>query len=175
MPASVLPLLAPDAAGLARAAAILAQGGLVAFPTETVYGLGADARDDRAVAGIFAAKGRPRFNPLILHVADVAAGRDLCIFDARAERLAAAFWPGPLTLVLPLRDGAGISPLATAGLPLLCLRGASSDILTRRDFALMRRRRPDMIAVTVPGRGHVPFLDEPESLAALGRWLESLS
>lgn len=75
---------------------------------------------------------------------------------------------------LPVAD---LWPLfdATAGLPLLCLRGASSDILTRRDFALMRRRRPDMIAVTVPGRGHVPFLDEPESLAALGRWLESLS
>ncbi len=122
MPASVLPLLAPDAAGLARAAAILARGGLVAFPTETVYGLGADARDDQAVARIFAAKGRPRFNPLILHVADVAAARALCVFDARAERLAAAFWPGPLTLVLPLREGAGISPLATAGLPTVAVR-----------------------------------------------------
>ena len=122
MPASAPPVLAPDDAGLARAAALLAKGGLVAFPTETVYGLGADARDDRAVARIFAAKGRPRFNPLILHVADVAAARALCVFDARAERLASAFWPGPLTLVLPLREGAGISPLATAGLPTVAVR-----------------------------------------------------
>jgi L-threonylcarbamoyladenylate synthase len=115
-------VLAPDPAGLARAAATLAQGGLVAFPTETVYGLGANAGDDRAVAAIFAAKGRPHFNPLILHVADVAAARALGRFDDRAERLAAAFWPGPLTLVLPLRDGAGVSPLATAGLPTVALR-----------------------------------------------------
>jgi L-threonylcarbamoyladenylate synthase len=122
MPAPALPVLAPDDAGLARAAALLARGGLVAFPTETVYGLGADARDDRAVAGIFAAKGRPAFNPLILHVADLAAAQAIGRFDARAERVAAAFWPGPLTLVLPLRDGAGISPLATAGLATVALR-----------------------------------------------------
>lgn len=107
--------LTADAAGIARAAALLRAGGLVAFPTETVYGLGADARDARAVAGIFAAKGRPRFNPLIVHVADTAAARAIADFDARAERLSGAFWPGALTLVLPLRAGAGIADLVTAG------------------------------------------------------------
>lgn len=122
MPSPALPVLRADADGLAEAAAILRRGGLVAFPTETVYGLGADARDDRAVAGIFASKGRPLFNPLIVHVADVAAAREICVFDARAERLAAAFWPGPLTLVLSLREGAGISPLVTAGLATVAVR-----------------------------------------------------
>jgi L-threonylcarbamoyladenylate synthase len=117
-----LPRFAADAAGLAAAAAVLRAGGQVAFPTETVYGLGADARDDRAVAGIYAAKGRPSFNPLIVHLADVETARQVARFDDRAERLAAAFWPGPLTLVLPLREGAGISALVTAGLPTVALR-----------------------------------------------------
>jgi L-threonylcarbamoyladenylate synthase len=121
MPPAILPMLAPDAAGLARAAGILRDGGLVAFPTETVYGLGADARNDRAVAGIFAAKGRPAFNPLIVHVPDVDSARGMVRFDTRAERLA-AFWPGALTLVLPLAEGGGISPLVTAGLPTLAVR-----------------------------------------------------
>ncbi|MCL4188713.1 MAG: threonylcarbamoyl-AMP synthase [Rhodobacteraceae bacterium] len=115
-------VLAPDRAGLAAAARLLAAGGLVAFPTETVYGLGADARNDRAVAAVFAAKGRPRFNPLIVHVADAAAAVALAVFPAAAGRLAAAFWPGPLTLVLPLRPGAGLSGLVTAGLPTVALR-----------------------------------------------------
>ncbi len=88
-------------AAVARAARLLAAGGLVAFPTETVYGLGADATNGHAVARLYDAKGRPAFNPLIAHVADVAAARRLARFDAAAERLAAAFWPGPLTLVLP--------------------------------------------------------------------------
>ena len=96
-------ILHPDQAGIARAAALIRGGRLVAFPTETVYGLGADAGNDRAVAGIFAAKGRPAFNPLIVHVPDLAAARDLVMFSDNAERLATAFWPGPLTLVLPLR------------------------------------------------------------------------
>uniref|UniRef100_UPI001954555C Sua5/YciO/YrdC/YwlC family protein n=1 Tax=Klebsiella pneumoniae TaxID=573 RepID=UPI001954555C len=85
-----------DAAGLAAAGAILRAGGLVAFPTETVYGLGADATDGRAVAGIYEAKGRPSFNPLIAHVAETADALALGRFDAHAERLARAFWPGPL-------------------------------------------------------------------------------
>ena len=117
-----LPRFAADAAGLAAAAAVLRAGAQVAFPTETVYGLGADARDDRAVAGIYAAKGRPSFNPLIVHLADVETARQVARFDDRAERLAAAFWPGPLTLVLPLREGVGISALVTAGLPTVALR-----------------------------------------------------
>ncbi len=107
--------LPADAAGIARAAALLRAGRLVAFPTETVYGLGADACNARAVAGIFAAKGRPHFNPLIVHVADAAAARAIALFDHRAERLASAFWPGALTLVLPLRSEAGIADLVTAG------------------------------------------------------------
>lgn len=114
--------LLPTPEGILRAAAILRAGGLVAFPTETVYGLGGDARDDRAVAGIYAAKGRPRFNPLIVHVADLAMARNFAHFDARAEAMAARFWPGPLTLVLPLRDDAGLSELVTAELPTVAIR-----------------------------------------------------
>ena len=114
-------LIAPDAAGLVRAAALLREGALVAFPTETVYGLGGDARSDMAVARIFAAKGRPRFNPLIVHLPDVVAAREFAVFDARAEAVAAQFWPGPLTLVLPMRD-AGLSALVTAELPSVAIR-----------------------------------------------------
>ncbi len=112
----------PDAAGLSRAAAVLGQGGLVAFPTETVYGLSADARNDRAVAKVFAAKERPAFNPLIVHVVDLAAAQALCDFNPDALRLASAFWPGALTLVLPLRAGSGVSGLVTAGLDTLAVR-----------------------------------------------------
>lgn len=109
-------------AALAEGAAVIARGGCVAVPTETVYGLAADAGDSQAVAGIYAAKGRPSFNPLIVHVADAAAARALVAFDARAEKLAARFWPGPLTLVLPLVEGAAVSRLVTAGLPTLAVR-----------------------------------------------------
>lgn len=108
--------------GLRAACALLNAGGRVAFPTETVYGLGADARQDRAVAGIFRAKRRPAFNPLIVHVADLAAAEALAAFPPAARALAEAFWPGPLTLVLPRRPGAGLSDLATAGLPTVALR-----------------------------------------------------
>ena len=119
---ATLQTLQPDSRGLAQAAAILARGGLVSFPTETVYGLGADARNDTAVAGIFAAKGRPSFNPLIVHVPDISAATALCEFNDDAYRLAGAFWPGALTLVLPLRADAGISRLVTAGLETLAVR-----------------------------------------------------
>ena len=114
--------LAPDAAGLAEAAVILRQGGLVAFPTETVYGLGADASNDTAVAGIYAAKGRPSFNPLIVHVPDMAAAEAYCDFNDDAQRLAGAFWPGALTLVLPMTPASGVSKLVTAGLETLAVR-----------------------------------------------------
>jgi len=114
--------LAPDEAGLARAAELLRAGDLVAMPTETVYGLAGDARNDRAVAAIFAAKDRPRFNPLIVHVPDLEGARALAHLTPLAERLAAAFWPGPLTLVVPLRAEAGLSPLVTAGLDSVALR-----------------------------------------------------
>lgn len=111
-----------DAAGLARAANLLRAGGLVAFPTETVYGLGADARQPEAVARIFEAKGRPRFNPLIVHVASLAMAEEIAVFSPQARALAGAFWPGPLTLVLPLHPEAGISDLVTAGLDTVALR-----------------------------------------------------
>lgn len=114
--------LSPDAAGLDAAAAILRDGGLVSFPTETVYGLGADACDDRAVAGIYAAKGRPSFNPLIVHLPELTAAQEYCDFNDDALRLATEFWPGALTLVLPLKQGAGISKLVTAGLDTLAVR-----------------------------------------------------
>jgi L-threonylcarbamoyladenylate synthase len=114
--------LAPNERGIARAAALLADGALVAFPTETVYGLGADATDARAVAAIFEAKGRPRFNPLIVHVASREAAERLVELPEAGRRLAAAFWPGPLTLVAARRADAGIADLATAGLPTLAVR-----------------------------------------------------
>lgn len=114
--------LAPDDTGIAEAARLLAAGELVAFPTETVYGLGGDARDGRAVAKIYAAKGRPSFNPLIVHLPDLAAVEKIAEVGPKARMLAQAFWPGPLTLVLPLREGAGISPLVTAGLDTVAVR-----------------------------------------------------
>ncbi len=114
--------LMPTPDGFARAARILGAQGLVAFPTETVYGLGGDARSDLAVARIFEAKGRPRFNPLIVHVPDLAAAEEYAVFDAQALAVAAAFWPGPLTLVLPVRTDAGLSPLVTADLATVAIR-----------------------------------------------------
>lgn len=105
----------PDA--IRHAAAYLAQGGLVAFPTETVYGLGADATNDRAVAAIFAAKGRPAINPVIAHFAEAAQARAEVVFTPEADHLAALFWPGPLTLILPRRADTRLSLLCAAGLP----------------------------------------------------------
>lgn len=111
-----------DAPALVEAAGLLAAGKLVAFPTETVYGLGADATNGEAVAGIYAAKERPSFNPLIAHVADLEAARGLGQFNADALALASAFWPGPLTLVVPVATGCPVSSLARAGLDSLGLR-----------------------------------------------------
>jgi L-threonylcarbamoyladenylate synthase len=104
------------------AAEALKAGRLVVIPTETVYGLGADATNDRAVASIYAAKGRPKFNPLIVHVASLADAERLGIFDERARQLAQAFWPGPLTLVVPRQADCPVSLLASAGLPTIALR-----------------------------------------------------
>jgi L-threonylcarbamoyladenylate synthase len=114
--------LAADAAGIETAVAALRTGRLVAFPTETVYGLGALATDTAAIARVFEAKGRPAHNPLILHVAGLAEAAALAVLDGRAERLAEAFWPGPLTLVLPLRSTSGIAAAATAGLDTVAVR-----------------------------------------------------
>ena len=109
-------------AAIAEAAQVIRAGGCVAVPTETVYGLAADATDSRAVAGIYAAKGRPSFNPLIVHVPDLEAAELIAVFDEDARALARRFWPGPLTLVLPVRAEAGISALVTAGLETIALR-----------------------------------------------------
>lgn len=111
-----------DAAGIAEAARLIAAGMPVAVPTETVYGLAADATSGEAVARIYAAKGRPSFNPLIVHVSDVAQAETIAEFSDVARRLAARFWPGALTLVLPLKAGAGIASLTTAGLATIALR-----------------------------------------------------
>ena len=118
----------PDATGIAQAAALLRAGKLVAFPTETVYGLGADATQGEAVAGIYEAKGRPHFNPLIAHVADQAAARAIGVFSPVAQTLADHFWPGPLTLVVPLRPEAGLSGLAVAGLESVAIRVPSHPV-----------------------------------------------
>ncbi|MFQ3595829.1 MAG: L-threonylcarbamoyladenylate synthase [Sphingomonadaceae bacterium] len=114
--------LQADAAGIARAAALLAAGQIVAVPTETVYGLAADAANPQAVAAIFAAKGRPSANPLIVHVADLAMARRHASFPPLARRLAAHFWPGPLTLVLPRKAHAPLAEGVTAGLATVALR-----------------------------------------------------
>ncbi|WP_289043921.1 L-threonylcarbamoyladenylate synthase [uncultured Aliiroseovarius sp.] len=114
--------LSADAGGIVRAASLLRDGALVSFPTETVYGLGADATNDRAVARIFEAKGRPRFNPLIIHLPTPEAVADFAVLDGAAQDLAQAFWPGPLTLVLPMKPGGGLSKLVSAGLPTVAVR-----------------------------------------------------
>jgi L-threonylcarbamoyladenylate synthase len=114
--------LSPDAGGIAKAADLLRQSALVAFPTETVYGLGGDAQSDQAVAGIYAAKGRPSFNPLIVHLPDLSEVEKIADIGPNARKLAQAFWPGPLTLVLPLRPDARLSPLVTAGLETVAVR-----------------------------------------------------
>ena len=113
---------------LDHAARIIGAGGLVSFPTETVYGLGADARDGRAVADIFAAKDRPAFNPLIVHVTDIAQADRHAHVEGDAARLAQAFWPGPLTLVVPLRTAHGLSELVTAGLNTVGLRAPDHPV-----------------------------------------------
>jgi L-threonylcarbamoyladenylate synthase len=131
-PATLIARASPSAVQTAKS--ILAAGGLVAFPTETVYGLGADATNDRAVAKLYAAKERPSFNPLIAHVADLKVARSLAHFDAEALKLAEAFWPGPLTLVLPKLGGCPVGQFATAGLDTIAVRSPSHpvarDILT---------------------------------------------
>ncbi len=118
----------PTPTAIDEAAAFLRSGALVAFPTETVYGLGADAANDRAVAAIFAAKGRPAFNPLIVHGPDLASFDAAAIIDDRARRLAAHFWPGPLTMVLPRREGSPVSLLCSAGLDSVAIRVPSHPV-----------------------------------------------
>jgi L-threonylcarbamoyladenylate synthase len=144
-------LIKADAAAPETAAGCLRAGGLVAFPTETVYGLGADAANGAAIARLYLAKGRPSFNPLIAHVADLVAARRLAAFDADAERLARAFWPGPLTLVLPKAPACPIAPLATAGLDTIAVRVPNSGIAQ----AILKAFGGPIVAPSANRSGHV--------------------
>jgi L-threonylcarbamoyladenylate synthase len=153
-----------DATALADAARCLAHGGLVAFPTETVYGIGADATNGTAIARLYAAKGRPSFNPLIAHVSDIAAARRLAEFDAAAERLAKAFWPGPLTLVLRRTTICPVAELATAGLDSIAVRVPSHPVA---QGILQRLGRP-VVAPSANRSGHVSPTTAQHVLADLG-------
>src|SRR5690348_6805560 len=153
-----------DAAGIRAAARILKDGRLVAFPTETVYGLGADATNGEAVAAIFAAKGRPRFNPLIVHVPDLEAARRQALFNPLAEKLAARFWPGALTLVLPRRADAGVSLLVSAGLGSVALRVPSHPIAA----ALLRAVERPLAAPSANASGRITATSAAHVAAELG-------
>jgi L-threonylcarbamoyladenylate synthase len=157
-------LVAADPEAIAEAARILAAGGLVAFPTETVYGLGADATNGAAIARLYAAKGRPSFNPLIAHVADLPAARRLAVFNAAAEKLAAAFWPGPLTLVLKRRAECPVADLATAGLDSIAVRVPNHPVA--RDI-LIKLGRP-IVAPSANQSGHVSPTTATHVLKDLG-------
>jgi L-threonylcarbamoyladenylate synthase len=157
-------VIAAEPSAISEAARRLLEGGLVAFPTETVYGLGADATNGTAIARLYTAKGRPSFNPLIAHVPDVAAARRLAAFDAAAERLAAAFWPGPLTLVLRKRASCPVSELATAGLDSIAVRVPSHQVA--RDI-LVKLGRP-VVAPSANRSGHVSTTTAAHVLADLG-------
>ena len=152
-----------DAQAIKAAAACLAAGGLVAFPTETVYGLGADAGNGEAIARLYAAKGRPRFNPLIAHVGSIEAARRLARFDAAAERLAAAFWPGPLTLVLPKRPDCAVADLALAGLDSVAVRLPAHAVAQ----ALLAAFDGPVVAPSANRSGHVSPTSAAHVLADL--------
>jgi L-threonylcarbamoyladenylate synthase len=153
-----------DAAAIEAAVRCLASGGLVAFPTETVYGIGADATNSEAVARLYAAKGRPAFNPLIAHVPDRAAARALARFDADAARLAEAFWPGPLTLVLPKTTACSVAELATAGLDSIAVRVPHHAVAQK---ILAGFGRP-VVAPSANRSGHVSPTTAAHVLADLG-------
>jgi L-threonylcarbamoyladenylate synthase len=148
-------ILPAGAAAVAAAARTLAAGGLVAFPTETVYGLGADAANSAAIARLYQAKGRPAFNPLIAHVGDLAAARKIARFDTAAERLATTFWPGPLTLVLPKTENCVVADLATAGLDTVAVRVPAHPVA--RD--ILRAFGGPVVAPSANLSGHVSPTD----------------
>ena len=153
-----------DARAIADAAAVLRQGGLVAFPTETVYGLGADATQGEAVARIFAAKGRPRFNPLIVHVSGLEDARTHAVFADAAEKLARAFWPGALTLVLPRRADCRLSDLVSAGLDTVALRVPDHPVAR----ALLQAAQRPIAAPSANRSGHVSATNAAHVAADLG-------
>jgi len=164
MSAAILPA-SPSA--IAHAARLLRAGQLVAFPTETVYGLGADATNERAVAEIFAVKGRPRFNPLIVHVPGLAEAESFATFDARARRLAGQFWPGPLTLVLPRRGDRGLSLLASAGLDTVAIRAPAHPVAQ----ALLRATGQPIAAPSANRSGRISPTEAAHVGAELGNWV----
>ncbi len=155
--------LGSDAASLAEAGRLLAHGALVAFPTETVYGLGADATNSAAIARLYAAKGRPSFNPLIAHVPDLASAFALGTFDADARKLAETFWPGPLTLVVPARQHGPVCELARAGLPSLAIRVPADE--TAR--AILQAAGKPVAAPSANRSGHVSPTEAAHVLADL--------
>ena len=161
MTAKILPA-APEA--IEEAARLLRAGALVAFPTETVYGLGGDALDERAVAEIFAAKGRPAFNPLIVHVPGLAEAEMHALFDARARRAAERFWPGPLSLVLPRRPDSGLSLLASAGLDTVAMRAPAHPVAQ----ALLRAAGRPIAAPSANRSGRLSPTEAAHVAAELG-------
>lgn len=156
--------LAADADGVACAASLLSAGELVALPTETVYGLGADATNGLATAAIFEAKGRPSFNPLIVHVPNEVEARALTQWSDQAERLALAFWPGPLTLVLPVSQKALISDLVLAGQPSIAVRVPSHPVMLQVLEALGR----PIAAPSANPSGRISATEPKHVLAGLG-------
>src|SRR6185295_20376779 len=144
-------ILPANEAAVAYAAGCLRNGGLVAFPTETVYGLGADAANAAAIARLYEAKGRPAFKPLIAHVGDLEAARRIARFDAQAIQLARAFWPGPLTLVLPKAPGCAVADLATAGLDSIAVRVPAHPVARR----ILRAFGGPVVAPSANLSGHV--------------------
>ena len=156
-------ILKADQDAIGAAARCLSAGGLVAFPTETVYGLGADARNGEAVARLYAAKGRPSFNPLIAHVADIDSARRIGVFNPAAEKLAAAFWPGPLTLVLAKKPDCAIADLALAGLDTIGLRVPAHPVAR----ALLTAFNGAVVAPSANRSGHVSPTSAAHVLADL--------
>jgi L-threonylcarbamoyladenylate synthase len=145
------PILPANEAAVATAARCLREGGLVAFPTETVYGLGADAANPAAITRLYQAKGRPSFNPLIAHAGDIAAAMRIARFDATATTLAEAFWPGPLTLVLPKTRDCAVADLATAGLDTVAIRVPAHPVAQ----AILRAFGGPVVAPSANLSGHV--------------------
>lgn len=158
-------VLSADRAGVAEAARVLAGGGTVAVPTETVYGLAARADSTEAVAAIYRAKGRPDFNPLIVHVPDLAAAETLAVFNVRARALAAAFWPGALTMVLPRREAASLASAVSAGLPSVALRVPAHPVMQ----ALLRATGLPLAAPSANRSGGVSPTSAAHVSGSLGR------
>lgn len=157
-------ILSASADAIARAVQLLRAGRLVAFPTETVYGLGADAINERAVAGIFAAKGRPRFNPLIIHIPGLAEAEALAVFNQTARDIAVRFWPGPLSLVLPRRADSGVSLLASAGLDTVAIRAPAHPVAQ----ALLRAAGRPIAAPSANRSGRLSPTEAAHVAAELG-------